>query len=393
MASKSRFRAWFSWVGGLLLLGCVPSLDHMPCTVDDNCPEVRPYCKGGFCSGTPPSPILEGSDGGEGGDTGDASTPDAGTELCIPAGCDGGTIDGGALEACSSGVICVSEDGGSAGGSTALAITKPQSDGVCGSSCAGAIIRAADLQMEFSGMVNDGAGLSGMLVVSVTRGGASVVTDSVRPLGGAWSWTWDTSGLSDDGTMYTFSISATDALGKQVIASRGVWVDRTPPSPIAFLPIHGATGVWPLDPVKVTFSEPLSPQSVSDLSATIHSDAEPVVAKRLSLSSDGRTLSIKLLTPPLVGEQLELSFGAGVWAFEDRVGNTLVVPSAPWRWSVVPIWVDLAPIGLSISPRVSSTLLGPEILLRGLRGDRQLESDVIEGGRWPPRQRSESVSS
>lgn len=226
------------------------------------------------------------------------------------------------------------------GPALAITITTPASDGRCGTSCEGALVSAKDTQVAFSGSVNDPVGLSGTVKVSLTRGSATVVTDTAQLSGGNWSWTWETSGLTDDGATYTFAIAATNSLGQAATATRTLWVDRQGPSQTARFPAPDAAGVWPLDPIHLTFSERLLPSSVQDSAVTVLSNGAIAVSKRPSLSADGRTLTIKLLTPPTAGGQLKISFAAA--GLTDLLGNAMTSPATPWQWTVAPVWVELA---------------------------------------------------
>lgn len=238
-----------------------------------------------------------------------------------------------------------------AGEVPALLITTPDRDGDCSSSCVGALVSAKSTRVDFSGTVSGPAGLSGALKVSITRNGMMVLSDTTQPSGGTWSWTWDTSGLTDDGAAYTFAVEATNARGQTTTVARRLWVDRKGPVETAWVPSSGAADVWPLDPLRVTFSERLAPASISDSAVRVLSNGAIVVSKRLSLSTDGRTLAVKLLTPPTAGGQLKVSIDAD--GVTDLLGNPLTSPSTPWQWSLVPIWVELAARSGSASGSVS----------------------------------------
>ena len=45
----------------------------------------------------------------------------------------------------------------------------------------------------------------------------------------SWSFTWDTSELVDDGSVYTVAVTAADNAGNTSTIERNVYVDRAPP--------------------------------------------------------------------------------------------------------------------------------------------------------------------
>ena len=146
-----------------------------------------------------------------------------------------------------------------------------------------------------------------------------------------YTYAWDTAGASEG----TYSLSGRATCGGKTVDSqpRAVSVDRTPPSVAARLPQPGAQQVAVRDTFRVEFSEPLLPSSVNDAVLTVRSGAT-ALEKTLSLSSDGRTLTVVpqgLVAPASV----ELLFGPGL---TDRAGNALVVPSTAWSVTL-PGWL------------------------------------------------------
>ncbi len=145
-----------------------------------------------------------------------------------------------------------------------------------------------------------------------------------------YTYAWDTTSV-EDGT-YSLQGRATCGAAQVRSAAQTVVVDHTPPSLMERSPAPGgeaATGSL----VRVDFSEPLLPSSVTPDALTLLVDGQPVAAT-LGLSQDGRTLTLTPAQPLRPPARVEVTLAAGL---TDAVGNALV-PPAPWAFSV-PRWL------------------------------------------------------
>ncbi len=205
------------------------------------------------------------------------------------------------------------QDGGAdAGAPPTVSIVHPAQDGACDASCVGAVVRASDTAYGFQGSVADPSGLRDDLAWSIS-GGSSVAAQGTTPVvDGGWSYSWDVSGLKDDGVAYVFEITATNSSGVSATAQRSVWVDRV--SPKIASSVDGKSGVA-RDAALVTFTEPMDVASVLSVASL---NGIPVGGS--FGSTDGvhfgfsNPANLKLLT------SYQLSFSSGA---NDRAGNPL----------------------------------------------------------------------
>src|SRR5690242_18485382 len=79
--------------------------------------------------------------------------------------------------------------------------------------------------------------------------------------------------------------------------------DKTPPTLMQRVPEAGDDNVWAGAPIRLVFSEPLAKKSVNDAAITLQSEAGPV-AKRTTLSDDGREIRVVIESPHLGPAQL-----------------------------------------------------------------------------------------
>lgn len=118
-------------------------------------------------------------------------------------------------------------------------------------------------------------------------------------------------------------------------------VDRTAPTVNSQVPANGATGVAASDTIQVVFSEPLALNSVTNSSVFLSSSAASggSIAEVLDLSSDGRTLTIKYASAPIVPSTISATLSTSL---TDLAGNALALNT--WSWSL-PDWLNLDAIG------------------------------------------------
>jgi hypothetical protein len=156
-----------------------------------------------------------------------------------------------------------------------------------------------------------------------------------------FEYPWDTTGA----TQGQHQVRATATIAGTTITSDPVtiWVDRTPPSVSTRTPAQNATNVALSDPVRVTFSEPLDPSSISDASVTLSSGGT-TLATSATLDNDGQTIDVAL------NPQTFSSFPATITAavspsVKDLAGNSVgTLPS--WAWTV-PLWVKMPQLAAS----------------------------------------------
>ncbi len=165
-------------------------------------------------------------------------------------------------------------------------------------------------------------------------------------------YTWDTTGEAEG----TYRLEARAVLGDTafVSPSRDVVVDRTPPQVVSRFPEPGAQEVWVQSPIRAEFSEPMKRSTVTTESVHLRV-GELAVAHTVSLSEDGRTVTVTPVTALTAPSTVELSV-TGV--LTDLAGNAAVDLGAAWGW-VVPEFVpypsfqpnsEAAPSG--ITPRI-----------------------------------------
>ncbi len=151
-----------------------------------------------------------------------------------------------------------------------------------------------------------------------------LLTQLVAP----YTFEWSTSAVLEG----THELTARAHIGDQTFSSeaRIVVVDRTPPGLASRQPAPGAQDVWVRQPIQAVFSEPVKLSTLMQDSVKLAVEGTEVNAT-LSLSEDGRTLTVTPSTRPTVPASLELTLTA---AITDLAGNPLVVPSEVWEWSL-----------------------------------------------------------
>jgi hypothetical protein len=168
--------------------------------------------------------------------------------------------------------------------------------------------------------------------------GTSLLANAAAGADGSWGASL--TGLADGS--HALTATATDALGNvsPPSAAATVVIDRQPPAVVASgrVPAPGATNVWSRDPISVTFSKPIAPDSVTSDTVKLTNGAG-LLQRTASLSANGTVLTLAPSTLPPVPDQLTAVLTDGI---RDAAGNALVVPSDPWTWTI-PQWEEAAP--------------------------------------------------
>ncbi|RKH37588.1 Ig-like domain-containing protein [Corallococcus sicarius] len=180
-----------------------------------------------------------------------------------------------------------------------------------------------------------GSSTNGTLRVSVEVTGPSpdrveLLVDGT-PVGlfsASHSLNWETWSLAEG--PHVLAVRATR--NSQVFTSpeRTVTVDRTLPRMTSQTPANTASFVPAGTAIHATFSEPLLASSVSTQSIQLTVNSAPFSAD-VSLSGDGRALTISPRTPLPVDSQVAVTIDAAV---TDLAGNRVEATSRDWRWMI-----------------------------------------------------------
>jgi Bacterial Ig-like domain/Bacterial Ig domain len=142
-----------------------------------------------------------------------------------------------------------------------------------------------------------------------------------------YQYTWDVSATPEG--PHTLVARATKAGTSYDSAARTIVLDRTPPTVVSQMPTPGATNVSQGTTVKVTFSEPILASTVTDANVGLSSDTAATVSKTLTLSADGKALTIIPDSARPLGATLTVTLKT---AITDLAGNSLALPTTPWKW-------------------------------------------------------------
>ena len=118
-----------------------------------------------------------------------------------------------------------------------------------------------------------------------------------------------------------------------VACPAGAPQDITPPTITGHTPGVNAANVSARDPISVTFSKAIKASSINGDSVLLVGAGSVPISNIASLSSDGRTLSVMPVSPPVVPNTLTLALTAAV---TDTTGNALA--PASWSWTL-PDWL------------------------------------------------------
>jgi hypothetical protein len=179
---------------------------------------------------------------------------------------------------------------------------------------------------------------SGSVAISVdVRGGTPEVVrlfkDAVElaTISAPYTYTWNTA-AEPEGS-YTLTARATRSGRTFSSAPVTVIVDRTNLQVASRSPAPGATNVAYSTPIQVVFTKPVKATTVSDTTVSF-AVAGVLAEKTLSLSSDGRTLTLVPKTKPPLPATFSIGLSSGI---TDTAGNALVIPSTPWSFQL-PHW-------------------------------------------------------
>jgi hypothetical protein len=140
---------------------------------------------------------------------------------------------------------------------------------------------------------------------------------------------------SDDPTPYTYTppppADASPVDASSADTSPPPPPDKTPPALVQRVPEAGDDNVWVGAPIRLVFSEPLASSSVVDAAITLQSEGD-AIAKRTTLSEDGREISVVIESPHVGPAQLTVTVAGTI---TDMAGNAFAGTS--WSFGV-PRW-------------------------------------------------------
>lgn len=146
-----------------------------------------------------------------------------------------------------------------------------------------------------------------------------------------YTYTWNTETKAEG----SYTITARATRSGRTFSSEPVTVivDRTNLQVSSRSPAPGMTNVPYSTPIQVVFSKPVKATTISD--TTVSFFVSGVLAeKTLSLSSDGKTLTLTPKERPPLPATFSVGLSSGI---TDSAGNALVVPSTPWNFEL-PNW-------------------------------------------------------
>ncbi|WP_157775668.1 Ig-like domain-containing protein [Melittangium boletus] len=174
------------------------------------------------------------------------------------------------------------------------------------------------------------------LTVEVRGGVADTVQlhkegELLATLSSPFRYTWDTTREEER----DYALTARAIRSGKVFTSAPVTVvvDRTNLQVASRSPANDATNVDYSQPIQVVFTKPVKETTVSDTTVSF-AVAGVLTDKTLTLSSDGKTLTIKPKERPALPAKFSIGLSRGI---TDIAGNALVVPSTSWAFEV-PDW-------------------------------------------------------
>ncbi|RKH14170.1 hypothetical protein D7V97_03800 [Corallococcus sp. CA053C] len=218
--------------------------------------------------------------------------------------------------------------------------------------------KAGDLVVNWVVPTPGKAYTNGPLLLQFTVGGGSaeaveILKDAsvlAKPSGAPYSFTWDTT-QEAEGT-YQVSIRATRGGATFLSTPRTIIVDRTAPTVSSFLPARNAAAVGVHEPIQVTFSEPMNSLSVTDEIVRLTTSAGAPISKAVSLSVDGKTLTVAPLNPLAAPDTVSVDLTTAVGIITDLAGNS--VGAAPTWTFAVPTWIPLGGALSALDGRTSA---------------------------------------
>jgi hypothetical protein len=191
------------------------------------------------------------------------------------------------------------------------------------------------------------------LQVAVEGGAADFVevlkgtTVVARLSGPSYQYTWDTT-QEPEGS-YQLTLRATRGSATFTSPAATFVVDRTAPAVLTRTPGTGASNVAVRQTLQVSFGEAVKASTVTDSSVVVSAGGVSI-AKTLSLSTDGKTLTLTPTAPLPVASTVSVTLGTPTAPLTDLAGNG-VTSSTAWTFSV-PAWL---PLGGALSAVAGNT--------------------------------------
>lgn len=217
------------------------------------------------------------------------------------------------------------------------------------------VVRLGDLLVGWTSPGQDTVYVNGplSLQVSVEGGTADYVevlrneTVLTRLSTAPYQYTWDTTQAPEQ--TYSLTVRAVRGAATFTTATaKTVVVDRTAPTVASRTPGPGASNVSVKEVIQVSFSEALKASTVKDASVLVAAGSTNL-AKTLSASADGKTLTVTLAAPLPIESTVSLTLGTPTEPLTDLAGNA--VAATPWTFTV-PAWL---PMGGAISALTGNT--------------------------------------
>jgi hypothetical protein len=218
------------------------------------------------------------------------------------------------------------------------------------------VVKLPDLVVTWVSPAEDKVSTRGTLAlqVSVQQGTADYVELLKGPLvlakltAAPYEYNWDTRQVQDG----EVTLSARAVRGTKAFTStttKTVVIDNTAPTLVSRSPGPGAPHVSIHENIRVVFSEPLKPSTVKD-SSVVLTVGGANVTKTLSLSADGKTLTVDPVASLPIQSSVTFKLGTATEPLTDAVGNPLT-ESTSWSFTV-PAWL---PLGGAISAVAGNT--------------------------------------
>lgn len=160
-------------------------------------------------------------------------------------------------------------------------------------------------------------------------------TEVLATLTPPYEYTWNTASLAEGSYALTVRATAEDGSGTAVSPARTVVVDRTPAAVLSQTPTAGESNVYIEDPVTLTFSEPLLASTLNTNSVKLSDGSFSGYGLTLSLSADGKTLTVLPRTVFSAPEQFTVILRPEVTDLAGNPIDDLFYASEPWNF---PVW-------------------------------------------------------
>lgn len=160
-------------------------------------------------------------------------------------------------------------------------------------------------------------------------------TEVLATLTPPYEYTWDTTALPEGSHSLTVRATAEDGSGTAVSPARTVVIDRTPPAVLTQVPTAGEGNVYVEDPVTLTFSEPLLASTLNTNSVKLSDGSFSGYGLTLSLSADGKTLTLLPRTVLSAPDQFRVFLRPEVTDLAGNPIDDLFYASESWN---LPVW-------------------------------------------------------